>query len=75
MTLTEQVIKRLSRTYWRGSSFESFDMTKYPFNCMYVTNDIFYAVTFLKSKDQDFRETGYITKYNLNTRLNIFKNP
>lgn len=39
---------------------------------MYVTNDIFYAITFLKSKDRDFREVGYITKYNLNTRLNIF---
>lgn len=37
-----------------------------------MTGNIFYAITFLKNKDHDFREEGYLIKYWLKERVNIF---
>lgn len=72
MILTEQTIKRLGRKYWGGSKFKYWDKNNSPFNCLYISNNIFYALTFLKNEFGDFRESGYIIEYWLKEKLNIF---
>lgn len=60
MILTEQKIKRIGRRFWRGSKYKAWQKSKSPYNCLYVTGDLFYAITYLKSEEFDFRENGYL---------------
>ena len=72
MLLTEQKIKRIGRRFWRGSQFKDWEKSKSIYNCLYITGDIFYAITYLKPGDFDFRDTGYLFEYWLKERINIF---
>lgn len=72
MILTEQKIKRIGRRFWRGSKYKTWQKSKSPYNCLYVTGDLFYAITYLKSEEFDFRENGYLIEYVLKDRVNIF---
>lgn len=72
MILTEQKIKRIGRRFWRGSKYKNWQKSKSPYNCLYVTGDLFYAITYLKSEEFDFRENGYLIEYTLKDKINIF---
>lgn len=72
MVLTEQKIKRIGRRFWRGSKYKNWQKSKSPYNCLYVTGDLFYSITYLKSEEFDFRENGYLIEYVLKDRVNIF---
>ena len=72
MILDEQKIKRVGRRFWRGSRYKEWQKSKSPYNCLYVTGDLFYAITYLKSEDSDYRENGYLIEYALKNRVSIF---
>lgn len=72
MILTEQVIKRLSRTYWKGSQYENWDREKSPYKIFYVTTNPVYAATYSKEKDESAECCKYVTSFCLKNGLDIF---
>lgn len=72
MILTEQIIKKIGRQYWRDSQYVSWDSSLSRFSCFYVTTDEVYAFHYSYEKDQDVSTAGYLTEYLLRKSVNLF---
>lgn len=72
MLLNEKLLKNLGRTYWRGSYYDTFDKTKSVFKYLYVSNSVYYAMTYANRYGGTFDKIQYLTQYVLSSRSNIF---
>lgn len=70
MILSEQIIKRLSKIYWHGSTKNNDSSS----NCFYLSTAIEYALRYARPnpKVTEVTESQYLTSYKLNTDLNLF---
>lgn len=72
MLLTEQIIKRIGRVYWRGSEFKSWDQEKSEYSCLYISADIVYALAYSHLNSSNVEDSKYLTQYCLNSQINLF---
>lgn len=72
MILTEQLIKRIGRKYWRGSSYLNWDTSLSQFSCLYITTDEVYAFHYSYEKNKDVSTAGYLTEFYLKSPINLF---
>lgn len=73
MKFTEQLIKRVSRRYWRGSEYKEWDKNKSPYRNIYITTSPVYAIRYSRENIQDsVEECKYLTSYRLVTPVDLF---
>lgn len=72
MLITEQVIRRVGRIFWRGSEFKDWNSEKSEYSCLYVSTDIVYALAYSHPGSSKVEDSQYLTQYHLNTQINLF---
>lgn len=72
MLITEQVIKRIGRIFWRGSEYPIWNSEKSEYSCLYVSTDIVYALAYSHPGSYKVETAKYLTQYFLNSRINLF---
>lgn len=72
MLLTEQIIKRIGRIYWRGSNFENWEQEKSEYSYLYISTDVVYALAYSHLNSNNVENSKYLIQYNLNSQINLF---